>query len=66
MVGLQRMLHAEQKPQPQNTEHFFPCSPNTVVAGPTGRANARPMARNDGLKCLYGIRHHLCQSNIRA
>jgi hypothetical protein len=25
MIGLQRVLHAEQKSKPQNSEHVYPC-----------------------------------------
>jgi hypothetical protein len=32
MVGLERVLHAEQKAKPQNSEHAFPARP-TVTSG---------------------------------
>jgi hypothetical protein len=32
MVGFQRVLHAQQKPQPQNSEHVSPDGSNVVIA----------------------------------
>lgn len=45
MIGLQRMLHAEQKPQPQNSEHVSPARPCRLYMAPVPglvRANFTP------------------------
>ena len=36
MIGLERVLHAQQKPQPQNSEHVFPARLATLYD--TGRS----------------------------
>ena len=76
MIGLQRVLHPQQKPQPQNSEHLSPAGSTSSLRGAQRRSNpvsflARRagllrFARNDGLNSFYDTHHRICQSKVRA
>jgi len=51
MIGFERMLHAQQKPQPQNTEHTTPnplCGSSKCPAKALATRHFHPVAPSDG------------------
>jgi hypothetical protein len=44
MIGLQRVLHAQQKPQSQNSEHVPSARLTTVMTSAAGLVRAKFMA----------------------